>query len=140
MTRNNSDDATRRDTGEVAAVEGLLAYALSRPRWSRAAVRGVREAVRRSRALAAADPAAHVPLLARSLRAQARVTLRRGRPGDALEPALESVALARASGGAPLVVCLGCLAEVYRALRRHDEAASALEEAETTALTDPAEG
>ncbi|MBB6349189.1 tetratricopeptide repeat protein [Nonomuraea muscovyensis] len=137
MARNGSDDATRRDLQEVDAIEGLLAYAQTRSRWSRAAVGSVREAVRRSRALAGADPGRHTPLLARSLRAAAWLMLKRGRPGEALPPAAEAVALTRPAGGAPLVVCLVCLGDVYRALRRYDEAAAAHREAETTARADP---
>lgn len=137
MARNGSDDATRRDLQEVDAIEGLLAYARTRSRWSRTGVRSVREAIRRSRALAGAHPARHTPLLARSLRAAAWLMLRRGRPGEALAPAEEAVAITRRAGGAPLVVCLVCLADVYRALRRYEEAEVALEEAETTALADP---
>ncbi|WP_113702464.1 hypothetical protein [Nonomuraea lactucae] len=118
------------------AVEGLLAYAQSRSRWSPAAAGSVREAVERSRALAAVDPA-HTPLLARSLRAAAGLMLRRGRPGEALTAAQEAVALARPAGGAALVISLGCLSEVYRALRRYEDAAAAREEADTTARSDP---
>ncbi|MEV0199268.1 hypothetical protein [Nonomuraea sp. NPDC050691] len=129
MARNGPDDTTRRGAPEVAAVEGLLAYAHTRWRGSRARVRGVREAVERSRALAGLDPLAHTPLLVRSLRAAARVMLGHGRPGEALPYALEAVALARPLGGPALVMCLATLTETYEALHRYSEAAAAAREA-----------
>ncbi|MFI6787080.1 hypothetical protein ACIBG4_07095 [Nonomuraea sp. NPDC050383] len=135
MARNGPDDTTRRDTSEVAAVEGLLALAHMRWRWSRGRVRCVVEAVMRSRALAAADPAAHTALLVRSLRSAARVMLGRGRPGEALPYALEAAALARSLGGPALVMCLGTLTETYEALHRYGEAAATAREAE--AAIDP---
>lgn len=130
MARNGFDDAIRRGTVGAEAVEGLLAYAQTRSRWGRAGLRTARQAVEMSRALAAADPLAHTGLLARALRTTAGVLLKRGRPAQALPLAEESVALARAAGGAPLVVSLACLAEALDALHRYGEAAEAMAEAE----------
>ncbi|NUW31024.1 hypothetical protein HTZ77_06260 [Nonomuraea sp. SMC257] len=137
MARNGPDDTTRRDTSEVAAVEGLLAYAHTRWRGSRARVRDVGEAVGRSRALAGRDPLTHTPLLVRSLRSAARVMLGCGRPGEALPYALEAVALARPLGGPALVMCLATLTEAYEALNRYSEAAAAAREAGAAADPPP---
>lgn len=83
MPRNGSDDALRRSSTAVTAVEGLLAYAQSQRRWGRGAIRSVDRAIAMSRALVAEAPE-HTPLLARALRTAARLHLRRGRPGEAL--------------------------------------------------------
>jgi phosphatidylserine/phosphatidylglycerophosphate/cardiolipin synthase-like enzyme len=127
MARNGSDDALRRSTTGVEAVEGLLAYAQTqRPRAR--GLRSAERAVSMSRALVARD-VEHTPLLVRALRTAARLHLRRRRPADALPPAEESVALARGAGGAPLVMSLACLADVYEALQRYGEAATTMTEA-----------
>ncbi|WP_157245960.1 hypothetical protein [Nonomuraea typhae] len=83
-----------------------------------------------SRILAARDPIAHSCLLAKSLRTAATLLLLRRRPAQALPLAEESVALARGTGGAPLVVSLVCLAEILNALHRYGEAADAIAEAD----------
>lgn len=127
MARNGSDDTTRRGTTGADAVEGLLAYAASRPRWSRGALRDLREAVTRSRELAAADPG-HTVLLVRALHTAAMLLLKRGRAAEALPFAIEAVELARSEGEA-LVACLWCLSAVYEALQQYAEAAAATEEA-----------
>ncbi|WP_327091045.1 hypothetical protein OIE66_10595 [Nonomuraea sp. NBC_01738] len=129
MARNGFDDAIRRGTVGAEAVEGLLAYASTRSRWGGGALKNAREAVEMSRTLAAADPPAYTPLLARALRTSATLLLRRRRPARALPAAQESVALARAAGGAPLIVSLACLADVLTALHRYGEAAEAMAEA-----------
>ncbi|MEU8245152.1 hypothetical protein [Nonomuraea sp. NPDC048916] len=128
MARNGSDDTTRRGTTGADAVEGLLAYAATRPRWSRGALRDLREAVARSRELAAADPA-HTALLVRSLHTAATLLLKRGRAAEALPLAVEAVELSRPEGGAALVACLWCLSQVYEALQQYAEAAAATDEA-----------
>ncbi|MFI9560152.1 hypothetical protein [Nonomuraea endophytica] len=130
MARNGFDDAIRRGTVGAEAVEGLLAYAQSRSGWGRAGVRSALEAVAMSRVLATRDPAAHTGLLARSLRTAATMLLRRRRPARALPLAKEAVSLARASGGAPLVVSLVALAEILNSLQRYAEAAEAMTEAD----------
>jgi hypothetical protein len=129
MPRNGSDDALRRSSTAVTAVEGLLAYALTQRRWGRGAIRSAERAIAMSRALVAESPE-HTPLLARALRTAARLHLRRGRPGDALRPAEEAAGLARQSGGAALVPYLRCLAEVYRSLHRYGDAAALMSEAD----------
>ncbi|WP_188187311.1 hypothetical protein [Nonomuraea sp. SYSU D8015] len=130
MTRNGPDDATRKGTSEAQAIEGLLAYAQSRPRWGRAALKVVSEAVARSRALARESPGEHTALLARCLRTAAKLLLKRGRAVEALPLALEAVALTRSVGGAPLVVSLHCLAAALEGLHRYSEAAATLAEAD----------
>ncbi|GAA4070005.1 hypothetical protein [Nonomuraea soli] len=127
MARNGFNERT---SARVDAVEGLLAYASTQSRWSRQAIERVWEAVALSRELARTDPGAHTALLARSLRTAARLMLRRRRPDDALPSAEEAVRLARAVGGAPLILALGCLSEVLTALGRHEEAAVAMIEAD----------
>ncbi|MFI7633576.1 hypothetical protein [Nonomuraea sp. NPDC049400] len=129
MTRNSPDDATRRGTSDVEAIEGLLAYAQTGSRWGGAALRRARDAVARSRALAEESPE-HTALLARSLRTMAALLLKRGRAVEALPVAQEAAALTRAMGGAPLVASLMRLAEVYEALHRYSEAAAAMAEAD----------
>ncbi|GAA4505997.1 MULTISPECIES: hypothetical protein [Nonomuraea] len=126
MARNGSDDALRRNTTQVDAVEGLLAYAATRS--AREALRQVSRAVAMSRDLAAEHPE-HTSLLVRALIMEASLQLRRKCPAEALPPAEESVALARRAGGAPLARSLHALAAAYRALRRFGEAAEAAEEA-----------
>lgn len=113
----------------MTAVKGLLAYAQTQRRWGRGAIRSADRAIAMSRALVAEAPE-HTPLLARALRTAARLHLRRGRPGDALPPAEEATALARQAGGAALVLCLRCLAEVYRSLDRYDDAVALMSEAD----------
>ncbi|MEV0387220.1 hypothetical protein [Nonomuraea sp. NPDC050643] len=131
MTRNSPDDATRRGSSDVEAIEGLLAFALSRPRWGGgAALSSASEAVARSRVLAEKAPEAHTVLLARCLQTSATLLLGRGRATEALPMAQEAVALTRSSGGAPLVVSLGCLAKALEALHRYSEAAATLAEAD----------
>ncbi|HUR05678.1 MAG TPA: hypothetical protein VM347_24255 [Nonomuraea sp.] len=129
MARNDSDDATRNGTMGVAAVEGLLAYAGRRSRWGGGALSRVYEAIGLSRELVAADPDEHSVLLARCLRTAAKLLLRRGRAPDALPLAQEAVELCRPSGGAPLIVALACLKDVYEALGRYGDAATAMTEA-----------
>ncbi|MGI5288637.1 hypothetical protein ACQEVF_35570 [Nonomuraea polychroma] len=130
MTRNGPDDATRKGTSEAKAIEGLLAYALKRPRWGHSAIDYLTEAIARSRALTRESPGEHTELLARSLRTAAKVLLKRRRAMEALPLAQEAVALTRAGGGAPLVVSLHALAAVLEALHRYSEAAATLAEAE----------
>ncbi|RVX43055.1 hypothetical protein EDD27_5724 [Nonomuraea polychroma] len=130
MTRNGPDDATRKGTSEAKAIEGLLAYALKRPRWGNSAIDYLTEAIARSRALARESPGEHTELLARCLRTAAKVLLKRRRAMEALPLAQEAVALTRARGGAPLVVSLHGLAAVLEALHRYSEAAAALAEAD----------
>ncbi|WP_143590325.1 tetratricopeptide repeat protein [Thermoactinospora rubra] len=120
-------------SASAEAVEALLAYASTGPRWGRGAVDRARRAVALSRELARSGSAEHTSLLARSLRTTARLLLRRRRAAEALPYALEAVSVARAVGGGALVVSLGCLADVLTALGRHEEAAAALKEAETIA-------
>jgi hypothetical protein len=129
MPRNGSDDALRRSSTAVTAVEGLLAYAQTQRRWGRGAIRSADRAIAMSRALVAESPE-HTPLLARALRTAARLHLRRGRPGDALPPAEEAAGLARQWGGAQLTLCLHCLADVYRSLHRHADALALMSEAD----------
>ncbi len=129
MARNGSDDALRRSSTAVEAVEGLLAYARTQRRWERGAIRSADRAIALSRALVAESPL-HTPLLARALRTGALLRLRRARPGDALPLAEEAAGLTRQVGGAPLARCLHCLADVYQALRRDPEAAALRSEAE----------
>ncbi|MGI5272857.1 hypothetical protein ACQEUU_27175 [Nonomuraea sp. CA-218870] len=126
MARNGSDDALRRSTTRVDAVEGLLAYAATRR--ARAALREVSRAVAMSRELVAERPE-HTPLLVRALLMLARLHLGRDRPGDALPAAQEAVALARREGGAPLALSLTALASAYEGLQRYGEAAEASAEA-----------
>ncbi|MEU7852679.1 tetratricopeptide repeat protein [Nonomuraea sp. NPDC049141] len=135
MARNGSDDATRKGTMGVAAVEGLLAYAGRRSRWGGGALSRVHEAIGLSRELVAADPDEHSVLLARCLRAAAKLLLRRGQAQEALPLAQEAVELCRPSGGAPLIVSLACLSDVYEALQRYGDAAEAMTEA--TAVDPP---
>lgn len=129
MARNGSDDATRRGTAGVAAVEGLLAYAGRRSRWGGGALNRIHQAIGLSRELAAADPDEHGVLLARCLMAAAKLLLKRGRAAEALPHAEEAVELCRPTGGAPLVVALACLSGVYEAQQRYGEAAAATTEA-----------
>ncbi|WP_219506732.1 hypothetical protein [Nonomuraea ceibae] len=129
MARNGSDDALRRGTTGVEAVEGLLAYATTRRGWGGGGLRSADRAVALSRALVAENPA-HTPLLARALRTAARLHLGHRRPADALPLAAESVELARQAGGPALVLSLACLAEVYESLQRYGDAAAALSEAD----------
>ncbi|MFG1942937.1 hypothetical protein [Nonomuraea sp. NPDC048826] len=126
MARNGSDDALRRSTARVDAVEGLLAYAATRS--ARAALREVSRAVSMSREIVAERPE-HTSLLVRALIVEAGLHLRRRRPADALPVAEESVALARREGGAPLARSLIALAAAYEALQRYSEAAEASAEA-----------
>ncbi|MEU6710365.1 hypothetical protein ABZ897_02700 [Nonomuraea sp. NPDC046802] len=130
MTRNGPDDATRKGTSEVDAVEGLLAYAQSRSRWGGAALSSLSEAIALSRTLAEKSPGEHTVLLARCLRTTAGHLLKRNRAVEALPLAQEAVALTRSIGGAPLVVALTCLASAYEALHRYSEAAATLAEAD----------
>jgi hypothetical protein len=133
MARYGFDDKVRRQAVGAASVEGLLAYAMSRPRW--AALRGARRAVAMARDLAAADPQAYTGLLSRALRTTAGLLLRR-RPQEALPLAEEAVVLARRAGGAPLVVSLALLAKVLEALDRYGEAAAASSQAAEEAARD----
>ncbi|MEO3885766.1 tetratricopeptide repeat protein [Nonomuraea sp. B5E05] len=130
MTRNGPDDATRRGTSEVDAIEGLLAYAQTRPRWGGSAVKSLSEAIARSRVLFGESPEEYSGLLARCLSTGARLLLRRGRPAEALPLAEEAVALTRSAGGAPLVASLYRLAAVLEALHRYSEAAALVAEAD----------
>ncbi|KAB8192281.1 hypothetical protein FH608_026735 [Nonomuraea phyllanthi] len=131
MTRNGPDDATRRGTSDVEAIEGLLAYAQTRSsRWGGAALKRLSEAVARSRALDARAPGQHTALLARSLLAKARLLLERNRAGEALPLAEEAVALAREVGGPLLVMALSRLAATLEALHRYSEAAATIAEAD----------
>ncbi|MBT2227140.1 hypothetical protein [Nonomuraea sp. NEAU-A123] len=134
MARNGSDDATRKGTTGVAAVEGLLAYAGRRSRWGGGALSRVHEAIGLSRELVAADPGEHSVLLARCLQAATKLLLLRGRGPEALPLAQEAVELCRLSGGAPLIVALACLSDVYEALQQYGDAAAAMTEA---AAVDP---
>ncbi|WP_336205718.1 hypothetical protein [Nonomuraea sp. LPB2021202275-12-8] len=127
MARNGSDDALRRSSTAVQAVEGLLAYAQTQRRWGRGAIRSADRAIAMSRALAAEAPE-HLPLLARALRTGARVHLGRRRPADALPLAEEAVDLARKPGGGLLLASLRTLAETYEALQRYGDAAALLSE------------
>jgi hypothetical protein len=137
MTRNSPDDATHNGASAVGAVEGLLALAMSRPRWAAsAAIGSASEAIARSRALAAESPDEHVGLLARSLRTAAQLQIQRGRPVEALPLAQEAVALTRSAGGPDLVAALGCLAKAQEALHRYGEAAATYAEAEKLAAGD----
>ncbi|MEV1178538.1 hypothetical protein [Nonomuraea sp. NPDC049784] len=129
MTRNSPDDATRRGTSDVEAIEGLLAYAQTSSRWGGGALRRAGEAVARSRALAREHPK-HTALLARSLSTTAKLLLKRGRAVEALPLAQEAVALTREMGGGPLVASLMCLAAVFEALHRYSEAAATMAEAD----------
>ncbi|MDP4509122.1 hypothetical protein [Nonomuraea turcica] len=130
MTQNGPDDALRKGTSEARAIEGLLAYAQTRPRWGNSAIACVNEAIARSRALAREHPGEHTELLARCLGTAANVLLKRRRAKEALAPAQEAVSLTRAEGGAPLVVSLRRLAAVLEALHRYSEAAETLAEAD----------
>lgn len=138
MTRNSPDDATRKGTPDARAIEGLLAYATARPRWGSSALNTVSEAIARSRILAEERPGEHTELLARCLLTAARLLLKRRRAAEALPPAQEAVELTRATGGAPLVVSLHCLAAALEGLHRYSEAAAALAEAER--ITGPPDG
>ncbi|SEG32919.1 hypothetical protein SAMN05444920_102602 [Nonomuraea solani] len=131
MTRNGPDDATRRGASDVEAIEGLLAFAQTRPRWGGgAALSSASEAIARSRVLAKNSPGEHTALLARCLRTTAKLLLVRGRATEALPLAQEAVALTRSIGDGPLVVSLACLAAALEALHRYSEAAATLAEAE----------
>lgn len=131
MTRNSPDDATRRGSAAVDAVEGLLAFATTRPRWAAStALNSASEAISRSRALAEVSPAEHTALLARCLSTTARLLLRRSRAMEALPLAQEAVALTRTAGGSPLATSLRCLAEAEEALHRYSDAAATLAEAD----------
>ncbi|HEX4814419.1 MAG TPA: hypothetical protein VFV66_16885 [Nonomuraea sp.] len=129
MTRYSPDDATHTCAAEVRFIEGLLALAASRRRWGGRALDAGKEAVARCRALDKRCPGEHAELLARCLLTGARQLLRRRRALEALPLAEEAVTLTRPVGGAPLTVSLHCLATALEALRRHDEAATALAEA-----------
>lgn len=131
MTRNGPDDATRKDTSEVNAIEGLLAFAQTRPRWGGGtALNSASEAIARSRVLAGRSPGEHTGLLARCLCTTARLLLRRGRATEALPLAQEAVAVSRSLGGGSLMASLRCLATTYEALHRYSEAAATLAEAD----------
>ncbi|MET8869752.1 hypothetical protein ABZW11_43050 [Nonomuraea sp. NPDC004580] len=115
----------------MGAIEGLLALAQTRPRWSRsAALNGFMEAIARSRVLAERAPREHTELLARCLRTTAKHLLAWGRFTEALPLAQEAVAVSRSIGGGSLVVCLHTLASVQEALHRYSDAAAALAEAD----------
>lgn len=129
MARNDSDDATRKGTMGVAAVEGLLAYAGRRSRWGGGALSRVYEAIGLSRELVATDPDEHSVLLARCLGAATKLLLLRGRAPEALPLAQEAVELCRPSGDGPLIVALICLSDVYEALQRYGDAAAIMTEA-----------
>lgn len=131
MSRKGPDDATRKGTSGVEAIEGLLAFAQTRPRWSRStALNGFREAIARARMLADESPREHTELLVRCLRTTARQLLSWGRSTEALPMAQEAVAVARSIGGAPLIASLHTLAAVYEAEHHYSEAAAALAEAD----------
>ncbi|TMR10349.1 tetratricopeptide repeat protein [Nonomuraea zeae] len=83
-----------------------------------------------SRALVDESSGKHTDLLARALRTTAGILLDRGKATEALPLAQEAVALARATGGGPLVISLHCLAAAYEALHRYSEAAELLAEAD----------
>ncbi|MEV4169791.1 tetratricopeptide repeat protein [Nonomuraea sp. NPDC049709] len=137
MHRNDPDDATRKGSADVAAIEGLLAFAQTRPRWSGgAALSSASEAIARSRVLAGKSPEEHTELLSRCLRTTAKLLLKRGKATEALPLAQEAVALARSVGGGPLVVSLMCLARVFEALHRYSEAAATMAEADRIPPTD----
>ncbi|SDH42768.1 hypothetical protein [Nonomuraea jiangxiensis] len=129
MTRNGQDDAAG-GISEARAIEGLLAYALTSPRWGGGAVQKVREAVARSRVLAKRFPGEYTDLLAHSLLTAARIQLNRGRAIEALPLVQEAVALARVTGGDRLIASLHRLAEALEELHRYSEAAAALAEAD----------
>ncbi|MFI7693811.1 hypothetical protein ACIBQ6_32410 [Nonomuraea sp. NPDC049655] len=133
MNRNGPDDATRMGSPDAAAVQALLAYALTLPRRGGRGGRGVDralEAVAQSRALAARSPAEHTALLAHCLRTTARLLLDRSRATEALPMAQEAVALSRGLDGGHLAVSLYRLAEAYEALHRYSDAAETLAEAD----------
>ncbi|GAA3538671.1 hypothetical protein GCM10022419_018320 [Nonomuraea rosea] len=130
MSRNGPDDATRRGTSQVEAIEGLLAYARTRSRWGGGALRNASQAVAMSRTLVGESAGKHTDLLARALRTTAGILLERGKATEALPMAQEAVALTRAIGGGPLVVSLHCLAGAFEALHRYSEAAEMLAEAD----------
>ncbi|WP_219471030.1 hypothetical protein [Nonomuraea rhizosphaerae] len=128
MARNGSDDATR-SAAQVAAVEGLLAYAHKRARWGGGSLKRVHQAIALSRELVAADPKEHAALLARCLRAAAAILVKRGQPEEALPLCLEAVELCRPGGNGPLFMSLVHLSKVYEALQRLGEAAATMTEA-----------
>jgi hypothetical protein len=130
MTLNGPDDATRRGSSHVDAIEGLLAYAQTHSRWGGGGVRKASQAVAMSRALVDEFPGRYTDLLARCLRTTAGILLRRGKATEALPLAQEAVALTRAIGGGPLVISLRCLATALEALHRYSEAAAVLAEAD----------
>jgi hypothetical protein len=134
VARNESEDVRQKNAAVVQAIEGLLAHAQSRSRWSENALDNVREAVIKSRDLVIRSEE-HVPLLARSLRTTARLLLRRDRAVEALPHAQEAVAITRLMGGAPLIVSLACLAEVFEALHRYSDAAAAMNAADAARTT-----
>ncbi|MFD1933985.1 MULTISPECIES: hypothetical protein [Nonomuraea] len=125
MARTGSGDGISAD-----AVEGLLAYAATQRGFGGGAMRSVERAIADARVLAARDPVAYAGLLARALRTGARHLMSRGSPAMALPLAEEALGLARSIGGAPLVMALGCTAEVLTALGRKEEAFMLLAEAE----------
>ncbi|MFI7112211.1 hypothetical protein ACIBK9_38280 [Nonomuraea sp. NPDC050227] len=130
MNRNGPDDATRMGSPDAAAVQALLAYALTLPRRGGRGVDRALEAVAQSRALAARSPAEHTGLLAHCLRTTARMLLDRSRATEALPMAQEAVALSRGLEGGHLAVSLYRLAEAYEALHRYSDAAETLAEAD----------
>ncbi|QYC43521.1 hypothetical protein Nocox_29685 [Nonomuraea coxensis DSM 45129] len=130
MTRNGPDDATRKGTAETAEIEGLIALAATRPKWGRAALNVMSEAIAKCRVLRRRSPGEHDTLLARCLWTTALMLLDRRQTVEALPLAQEAVALTRERGGAPLVQALRHLASVQEALGRFSEAAATLEEAD----------
>ncbi|MFC5829166.1 hypothetical protein [Nonomuraea insulae] len=140
MTRNGPDDATRKGSSDVEAIEGLLAFAQTRPRWSgSAALKSASEAIAKSRALALAEksPGERTALLARCLRTTAKLLMKRGRATEALPLAQEAVALTRSLGGGALVTSLVCLASAQEALHRYSDAAATIAEADQVPPPDP---
>ncbi|MET9336211.1 hypothetical protein [Nonomuraea sp. NPDC003804] len=125
MARTGSGDGISAD-----AVEGLLAYAATQRGFGGAAMRTTERAIAGARVLAARDPVTYTGLLVRALRAGCGLLMSRGRPARALPLAEEALELARSLGGAPLVMALGCTAEVLTALGRKEEAFILLVEAE----------
>lgn len=128
MVRSNE-----RISARVAAVEGMLAYASSRSRWSGRALEIAYRAVAHSRELARGDPIEHTGLLVRSLRTCVRLLLARRRAAESLPLAEEAVALARRLGEGHLVQALACLSDALTAEGRHMEARAALTEADLLA-------
>ena len=137
MSRKGPDDATRKGTSGVEAIQGSLAFAQTRPRWSRsAALNGFREAIARARILADESPREHTELLVHCLRTTARQLLLWRRSAEALPLAQEAVAAARSIGGAPLIASLHTLADAYEAERHYSDAAAAIAEADAVPPAD----